>query len=546
MPNHHKPSMPIYIAVLLISFLWQLGLWGVTESSEARYAEISREMLLSGNMLLPQYLGVLHFDKPLMTYWITALGYEIFGFNAFGARFFLQIAFSVQLVLVYQIAKVLFDNRKIAMYSLICYAAIPLSLISVRNLTTDAYLNTFSLIAVFLYILFRKNNKLTALYGFFIALGLAIFTKGPFALILPLCALFPINQIIKNQIYQKRILFHFTVGIIIMLIVGSWWFFYLMSSSLEFYNFFIGEQIVNRLAHADKLNRSKPFWYYISLLPLFIFPVFGLVINWLKNVKYTAKNVNLLGLFTILIPLVLFSLASSKLILYILPITPFIAICTGFQLNQVANNGLKKIFVANSILYGFLILSVIVISCGFIKEIPVNMDTQLLLFIVLLTGYFIYTIVSTFEIKWKFLFQLLIIPLIIVPLSTNILNQIELKINGTKPISVFIHQNFPNHKVLVWNRVLNSMAFNLQKPIYSIKYRHYSLDRKTQFQPDDQWKLNLIDVNNKDELVYLKNLISDKVVLIRNKKDEIPQEMEWITQAFRSKKHFGKYIVYYK
>jgi 4-amino-4-deoxy-L-arabinose transferase-like glycosyltransferase len=99
MPNHHKPSMPIYIAVLLISFLWQLGLWGVTESSEARYAEISREMLLSGNMLLPQYLGVLHFDKPLMTYWITALGYEIFGFNAFGARFFLQIAFSVQLVI---------------------------------------------------------------------------------------------------------------------------------------------------------------------------------------------------------------------------------------------------------------------------------------------------------------------------------------------------------------------------------------------------------------------------------------------------------------
>ena len=198
--------MPIYIAVLLISFLWQLGLWGVTESSEARYAEISREMLLSGNMLLPQYLGVLHFDKPLMTYWITALGYEIFGFNAFGARFFLQIAFSVQLVLVYQIAKVLFDNRKIAMYSLICYAAIPLSLISVRNLTTDAYLNTFSLIAVFQYILFRKNNKLTALYGFFIALGLAIFTKGPFALILPLCALFPINQIIKNQIYQNILL----------------------------------------------------------------------------------------------------------------------------------------------------------------------------------------------------------------------------------------------------------------------------------------------------------------------------------------------------
>src|SRR5690606_11697405 len=130
------------------------------------------------------------------TYWITALGYEIFGFNAFGARFFLQIAFSVQLVLVYQIAKVLFDNRKIAMYSLISYAAIPLGLIAVRNLTTDAYLNTFSLIAVYLYILYRQNLKYTDYYGFFAALVLSIFIKRPCALIIPLCAIFPINHII--------------------------------------------------------------------------------------------------------------------------------------------------------------------------------------------------------------------------------------------------------------------------------------------------------------------------------------------------------------
>lgn len=542
--RYKQPHINLLLLIVFFSLIWQLGVWGLTESSEARYAEIPREMMLSGNFLLPKYLGILHFDKPLMTYWITALGYKIWGINAFGARFFLQVAFIVQLILVYRMAKILFYSRKVALYALICYAAIPLTLISIRNLTTDAYLNTFALLAVYLYCLFRKNSNLLALYGFFFVLGVAIFTKGPFALILPLLALYPINQHIKSQKSTKWIPIHLVIGTVIMLCLGGWWFFYLMYSSKQFYQFFIGDQIVNRVAHADKLNRSNPFWYYFALLPLFIIPVLGVIINWLKNVKKVAKGINLFALFTILIPLFIFSCSSSKLILYILPIAPYIALCCGYRLNAINTETLKQIFNMNTIFYALLIVAFIMVSTGIIKQIPIKPNVQIIIFLLFLAGYFVYTLRVKIAIRKKILLQLLIIPLIVLPLSTNILRQIEVEINSTTPLSTYIKAHYPNSKVLVWNRVLNSLEFNLKSPIYSIKYNHYSLDRKTQFQPDSSWKQHLIDVNHPDEQSYLKQLLANQSVLIRLKKDEIPADLSWITQTFVTQKDFGKYIIY--
>ena len=91
-----------------------LGSYGLAETSEVRYAEISREMLITGDYLNPQLLGIFHFHKPPITYYITSLGYQIFGINEFGARFFLQVAVIIQLLFIYGLAQLLFKSKKIA------------------------------------------------------------------------------------------------------------------------------------------------------------------------------------------------------------------------------------------------------------------------------------------------------------------------------------------------------------------------------------------------------------------------------------------------
>src|SRR4051812_5513543 len=111
--------MLVYFAV--VSFAG-IGSWGVIETSEARYAEISREMADSNDWLHPTLLDVHHYHKPPLTYWITAIGLKVFGVNGVGVRFFLQVAFLVQIYLVYRIGSMILHNDNAGLLSSVIYA----------------------------------------------------------------------------------------------------------------------------------------------------------------------------------------------------------------------------------------------------------------------------------------------------------------------------------------------------------------------------------------------------------------------------------------
>lgn len=136
-------------------------------------------MLQSGDYINPELLGVFHYHKPPLTYYITTLGYRIFGVNEFGARFFLQIAIIVEILLVYGMAMLLYNNRKIAFTSGLIYFSMPIVLISSRNLTTDAYLTAFILGAVYCWQYYTTKGRTGSLYLFYLLSAMALLTKGP-------------------------------------------------------------------------------------------------------------------------------------------------------------------------------------------------------------------------------------------------------------------------------------------------------------------------------------------------------------------------------
>jgi 4-amino-4-deoxy-L-arabinose transferase-like glycosyltransferase len=544
----HPAKLGILFSVLIFSLFWQLGSWGVTESSEARYAEIAREMLETQNWLLPQYLQILHFDKPLMTYWITAGGLKIFGINAFGVRFFLQIAYLLQIFLVFKITRELFENKNLATYAAFIYCGIPLVLISIRNLTTDAYLNTFALLAVLCYIQYYKHTHKTWLYLFFTAIGLTIFTKGPFGLLLPLLAIYPLQQLLKpirNNTDLKIKSFHIYLGILLSIIIGGWWFFYLLVSSAKFYNFFIIEQLINRVANAQAMKRSEPFWYYFILLPLFILPMLSLFIGSLtRYLKQKTGALKWLIAMTIIAPLLLFSISSSKLILYILPISPFIAIITAHYLYNLDPQEVKKHFTYVLCIYCLIAIAIIVLCFGLIPQIDYHGNFLQYILVLLLLLYILYVSYKLENYKQKILLLFLITPAFILPISSEVLKKMELDINSLTPISRFIKsKHMENRHIIVWNRAVNSIPFELQKEVYSIKFEHYSLFRKTQFQHDMNWKKYLIDVNQKDEIPYLNTLLASPSVFIT--RDKLPKEYIWLIKPYQQQKAFGEWTLYY-
>lgn len=320
-----------FIGFLILTFLIftiGVGSWGLTESSEARYAEISKEMFEAKNYLEPTLLGIKHFHKPPITYYITELGYKLFGIGEFGARFFLQIALIFQLLFIYLIAKLLFKDDKKAIVASLIYISFPIVIISVRNLTTDAYLNTFILGTLYFWIHFRNSQKPIYLYLFYLFLGLVFETKGPVGLIIPL------TFIITTKITQKEKILgsiHQYLGFLLFLIISSSWFILLAYSNENLLSYLFNHQLVDRVA-VDNFHRGKPFYYYLPYVPLLGFPLLFLLFEQFRMrfmLIIKEKSIEFSLIISVLIFLIILSVSTSKLILYALPLYSIIALIIG-------------------------------------------------------------------------------------------------------------------------------------------------------------------------------------------------------------------------
>ncbi len=76
----------LFYFVLALVWLGTLGFRHLIPSDEGRYAEIAREMLVSGNWLVPKYNDYLYFEKPPLHLWMTALAFKLFGLGEWQAR----------------------------------------------------------------------------------------------------------------------------------------------------------------------------------------------------------------------------------------------------------------------------------------------------------------------------------------------------------------------------------------------------------------------------------------------------------------------------
>ncbi|MGH9800905.1 MAG: ArnT family glycosyltransferase, partial [Blastocatellia bacterium] len=86
-------------------FFYGLGSLPFIGPDEPRYAQVAREMLISGDCVTPRLGGINWFEKPALTYWLSAAGYRLFGENEFGARFFIAVFATLGVLLVYWFGK---------------------------------------------------------------------------------------------------------------------------------------------------------------------------------------------------------------------------------------------------------------------------------------------------------------------------------------------------------------------------------------------------------------------------------------------------------
>ena len=539
-----KPVWLLGLAFILL--IGGLGSWGLTESSEARYAEIGREMYRSGDYLHPTDLGIRHYHKPPVTYYLTSLGYAIFGVNEFGARFFLAVAFTLQLLLIWKISLLLFNDRKMALASAVAYFSIPLALLSGRILTTDAYLNTCALASVFFFVHHRLRGQTWSLYAFYLAWGLGFLTKGPAVLI-------PIGAFIASWKVIRRESIFFSIhsvlaGLLCVLLSGSW---YLMVSldNPNFLEYFVGEQIFNRAVSASDLHRAKPIWYYLLLAPLVGLPwlPFGFS-AWLGSrgkANRQAPGVRIVA-FTALAVLAFYSVISSKLIFYVLPMFPYVALLAGYYLFRVPEKGLKALSGSLLGLTGLLVIGVGILP--WVSNLGRD-AAEGLLFVIFGAGILLW-LVRRFPLAHpnRILGLSVLLGLQIIWGYALVAAANPYTIHTYRELAAKVRQLDPAHgrPVVAYNFWVPSIAFYRNQPFTTVKAGNQRIQTELQFEQDTLYRANLIDTDLPgEEARLLKKIRQERPIMIFLENDSIPKTIKRELTGAHTLELYHKYLIYF-
>ena len=522
-----------------------LGSWGVTETSEARYAEISKEMLESGDFIHPTLMGIAHYHKPPLTYYITTLGYKIFGVNEYGARFFLQVAIIIQLLLIYQIALLLFKDETIAFSAMLIYFSLPLVLISSRNLTTDAYLNTSVLAAIYFWLSYRlKNFKPHYIYLFFLMLGISFEIKGPIGFIFVFVFILSYYFVSKQRM---RLSIHHLFGFLCFLAVAFSWYLIILQERPLLWDYFFENQLVKR-AISQSYHRGKPFWFYLLIVPLIALPWFPFLVHQsIKKFKHLRKEKSwdYILLLTITITLLIFSIFKTKLILYVLPSFGFVALLSAQLISKVelkTQNIYNKVILTIAFIISTSIIAVSLIGHDFnfngFLALAIAVISALAFFI-LNKKHYSKSYLRTVWLGYAFGCLILIV-------GNDFLIQNQANLKSTKPVMAFIAKELKDTQtIFAYNYLLPSAEFYSDKKIVTLNNGHNTVQRETQFESDDHWKPYNLDVQTEDGIKQALEGVKTNAVLIVRKKIDIRRSHNNLVENFKHTKDFGVWRIYY-
>jgi 4-amino-4-deoxy-L-arabinose transferase-like glycosyltransferase len=308
--------------------LFQLGTRGLNEPDEGRYANIALESLeMDHPWWEPQVADVGHYDKPPLTYWISALGYEIFGVNAWGARLPSFLGALLTLAGVGWMAFRRYGAQAAWLAVLVAGTLFQIWLWG-RLLSCDMLLTGWCTLAIAAWAETRHRHGSYAAWVWQILFwSLAGWTKATPALI-PMLGLAIYVYAAGDAEDRRALKLPFLLPLVIL---GSIpWYVIVLESHPGLYNFFFHRELVQRLSgHID--GRAGPIYYYLPLcllgwLPWWPLAGAALLRQWSALRRENWRSLLSPGLCLVLTGFVIFSLVGSKHATYLLPFAPWAAL----------------------------------------------------------------------------------------------------------------------------------------------------------------------------------------------------------------------------
>jgi 4-amino-4-deoxy-L-arabinose transferase-like glycosyltransferase len=331
----------LYLLIATSSTLW--------DRDEPRFSRAAVEMTESGNYLVPTFNGKLRPDKPILIYWLMSIPIRLLGPTEFACRFCQCIGSGITLLLTFYIGSNLF-NAKTGLWAQAILATTILMIMAGSSAIVEGVLLPLIVGAIAIFVR-RGDSKLSLadIIAIGILMGLGMLAKGPLGL-MPLPVIFIILWFNRKDFgsFVRSILPIAFAAIIAGLIFIAWIIPVDKATNGEFSRQFFGHHILQRAARPLEGHGGKFFlnlFYYPAIIIGFFFPwtVFlpGAFSATLGKRIADARTRNIL-LSWIIVPVLLMTLAATKLPHYILFAWPAMAVMTGAVIAASGQNVLNK------------------------------------------------------------------------------------------------------------------------------------------------------------------------------------------------------------
>ncbi|MBI3901895.1 MAG: glycosyltransferase family 39 protein [Nitrosomonadales bacterium] len=327
--------------LLAVAVIWfgNIEYRKLIKPDEGRYAEIPREMVASGDWVTPRLNGLKYFEKPPLQYWATATAYTVFGEHQWTSRLWVALTGFAGLLLVCFAGTRLF-GREAGLYAAVLLGGSQLYALMAHIDTLDMGVTFFITLGIAGLLLGQQEGadartRRNWMYLAWIAMALAVLSKGLMGFILPGAALFLYSLVQRDIRVWLRM--HWGVGLLLFFAITAPWFYLVMKANPEFFQkFFIYEHYTRFTT--KELGRYQPWYYFVPVLLFGMLPwtilMFDTLSRTWKNSARSDKAFNperFLLVWAVFIYL-FFTKSGSKLPSYLLPMFPALALLMGKQL----------------------------------------------------------------------------------------------------------------------------------------------------------------------------------------------------------------------
>lgn len=520
---------------IALAFSLFLGTRPLSVPDEARYAEIPREMLVLHDFVTPHLNGVKYFEKPPLFYWLQAGAIKVFNpliirtehalnkskrsrylpaISEWTVRLPNAIVALLGCLFVYASGRILFERRA-GLLSAIILASSLLYFTLARMVTLDMTLSTCLSGSLLAFLLAANQppslSRRWLFYSAYLFAGLAVLTKGLVGIVFPTMIigfwiLFSNQWHLLKQSYLPS-------GIVLFLLLVLPWHILVQARNPEFFQFyFINQQF---LRYSTLIaERYQPNWYFIPIfvagfLPWICFLPQAILSHFPGNwQQFKEKNSYIFLLLWIGIIFTFFSFSHSKLIPYILPIFPALALLVGHYLSTYWQRSWN-------IIWGYIAVPLIWLGLGemgifcLINDASIKLSQSTRLF--LITSYSVFLlasiVASLFAIRKKSSMAFTSLAIGSVVSFTIVSVSIpQLDTRSIKPLVAVLKPLLkPNDKIVAYHNYYQDLPFYLNQRVFTVNVDG-ELAFGMQHQDTSQWMLkdaNFWPAWNSSQRIYM-------------------------------------------